>query len=307
MIAEANAPTPVRSMTGYARVRNATSAGELTVSLRSVNHRGLDLHFHQSPDLARYENAVRALLKRHLARGHVEVRLSLARKEPDAAIYNSALLSKYVALFRNAAAEFGLEAKPDLHALFAMPGVLHAATDENTGDASGNAFEGEVLGAVVACAAELNAFREREGRELCADIEREMRGIEQDTSEIAAIRHGALEQFHQRLEERLKALLVPGVPEARLAEEAAVLADRSDVQEELTRLEAHTQELRRILASGGETGKRLDFLLQEMNREANTLLSKTSGVGETGLGITRLGLALKTKIEKIREQALNLE
>lgn len=301
---------PIRSMTGYARVRNATSAGELTVSLRSVNHRGLDLHFHHPPELAVYENAIRTLLKRHLARGHVEVRLSIVRKESDAAVYNRDLLARYVSLFREASAEFGLDAKPDLNALFAMPGVLQAASEPPAAcepQAGGDAFEGEILGAVVACIADLNAYREREGRELCADIEREICGIEQDTLEIAGIRRDALAHFHQRLEERLKDLLAPGVSEARLAEEAALLADRSDVQEELTRLEAHTREMRRMLASGAETGKRLDFLLQEMNREANTLLSKTSGAGDTGLGITRLGLALKAKIEKIREQALNLE
>lgn len=295
---------PLRSMTGYARVRNATSAGELTVSLRSVNHRGLDLHFHHPPELAVYENAIRTLLKRHLARGHVEVRLSIVRKESDSALYNRDLLGRYVNLFREAAAEFGLDAKPDLNALFAMPGVLQAASEPQ---APGEAFEGEILGAVVSCIADLNSYREREGRELCADIEREIGGIEQDTREIAAIRGDALAHFHRRLEERLKDLLAPGIPETRLAEEAALLADRSDVQEELTRLDAHTRELRRILANGGEAGKRLDFLLQEMNREANTLLSKTSGAGDTGLGITRLGLALKAKIEKIREQALNLE
>jgi uncharacterized protein (TIGR00255 family) len=297
-------PAPIRSMTGFALIRGATSAGELTVSLRSVNHRGLDLHFHQPPELAIYENAIRTLLKEHLSRGHVEVRLSIERKRAESAALNRALLARYVNLFREASAEFGLELKPDLNVLLTMPGVLEASSEP---EAPGNAFEGEILSAVLACIAELNAYREREGRELCAGIEREIQGIEQDTGEIAAIRREALAHFHQRLQERLKELLASAVSDTRLAEEASLLADRSDVQEELTRLEVHTQELRRILAGGGETGKRLDFLLQEMNRETNTTLSKTSGIGEAGLTITRLGLALKAKIEKIREQALNLE
>ncbi|MGH9609694.1 MAG: YicC/YloC family endoribonuclease, partial [Bryobacteraceae bacterium] len=294
----------IRSMTGYALVRSATSAGELTVSLRSVNHRGLDLHFHQSPELAVHENAIRAILKRHIARGHVEVRLSLARKESEAASYNRALLARYVSLFREAVQEFQLETQPDVNALFGLPGVLEAASES---ESPGNAFEGELLGAVVACASELNAHREREGGELCAGIERELSGIEEDTRQVVDIRREALAHFHQRLQERLKELIGSTIAEGRLAEEAALLADRSDVQEELTRLEVHTGEVRRILASGGERGKRLDFLLQEMNRETNTMLSKTSGIGEAGLTITRLGLALKAKIEKIREQALNLE
>lgn len=295
---------PVRSMTGYALIRTSTSAGELTVSLRSVNHRGLDLHFHQPPELAIYENAIRALLKEHLARGHVEVRLVVERKCAESAHFNRDLLGRYVSLFREASAEFGLESRPDLNALFAMPGVLEAASEP---DAPGNTFEGEILGALAACVTELNVYREREARELCVGIEREIFGVGQDTREIETIRRAALAHFHQRLQERLKELLASAVSETRLAEEAALLADRSDVQEELTRLEVHTQELQRILAGGGETGKRLDFLLQEMNRETNTILSKTSGIGEAGLTITRLGLALKAKIEKIREQALNLE
>ena len=110
------------------------------------------------------------------------------------------------------------------------------------------------------------------------------------------------------LRERIAELLNgSGVPEARIAEEAALLADRSDIEEELTRLTVHTAELKRILDEGGEIGKRLDFLLQEMNREANTTLSKSSGAGEPALQITNLGLAIKANIEKIREQSLNLE
>ncbi len=125
---------------------------------------------------------------------------------------------------------------------------------------------------------------------------------------IARIRQGAVRHFQERLIQRLQDLLAEtGISEERLIEEAAMLADRSDIQEELTRLGVHTAELRHILNAGGEVGKRIDFLLQEMNRETNTILSKTSGVGETGLSVTNLALANKAHIEKIREQALNLE
>src|SRR5581483_1302868 len=121
----ARAAAPVRSMTGYALVRNRTSAGELTVALRSVNHRGLDLHFHHASDLAPFENAMRDLLKRHIDRGHIEIRLSLHREETAAASgCNSQLLKQYVALFRQLATELGLDAKPDLNTFFALPGVL---------------------------------------------------------------------------------------------------------------------------------------------------------------------------------------
>ena len=132
--------------------------------------------------------------------------------------------------------------------------------------------------------------------------------MEQQAAQIAAIRSEAVTQFQNRLRERLATLLGDsGISESRLIEEAALLADRSDIQEELTRLSVHAGELRRLLEEGGEVGKRLDFLLQEMNREANTALSKTSGIGETGLTITSLALAIKANIERMREQALNLE
>jgi uncharacterized protein (TIGR00255 family) len=300
------AAAPIRSMTGYALVRAATSAGELTVTLRSVNHRGLDLHFHPNGPLAQFENAMRSLLKQHLARGHIEIRLSLAPDvEAETVTYNRGLLKRYVVLFREACTEFEIESKPNLNTFFALPGVFDAAHQTKTVDAT---FESEVIAALAACVHELNAFREREGRELCCAVESEIAAIEEQTAQMGLIRAQALPHFRQRLGERLSDLLHDsGVSESRLAEEAALLADRSDIQEELARLTVHAEEARRLLRSGGEIGKRLDFLLQEMNRETNTVLAKTSGIGEAGLTITNLGLATKANIERIREQALNLE
>jgi uncharacterized protein (TIGR00255 family) len=298
---------PIRSMTGYALVRTATSAGELTISLKTVNHRGLDLHFHGSGELARFENAMRAVLKQNVARGHLEIRLSLARDgaAAQAAGYNRELLGRYVELFRQARNEFGLTGEPDLNVALTLPGVFDAAREATPVN---GALEAEIVAALTACVHELNAYREREGAELVAGLEAEMASIEERTREIAAIRSRAAEALYQRLRERLAELLSDSaLSQSRLAEEAALLADKSDVQEELTRLEVHAQELRRIFASGGEVGKRLDFLLQEMNRETNTVLSKTSGAGEIGLTVTNLALAVKANIERIREQALNLE
>jgi uncharacterized protein (TIGR00255 family) len=296
---------PIRSMTGYALVRTATSAGELTISLKTVNHRGLDLHFHGAGELARFENAMRAVLKQNVARGHLEIRVSLARDGSQAAGYNRDLVARYVELFRQARNEFGLAGEPDLNVAFALPGVFEAAREATPVDA---ALEAEIVAALTGCVRELNAYREREGAELVAGLEAEISAIEERTREIAAIRSQAVQALYQRLRERLAELLSDsGISQGRLTEEAALLADKSDVQEELTRLEVHAQELRRIFASGGEVGKRLDFLLQEMNRETNTVLSKTSGAGDIGLTVTNLALAVKANIERIREQALNLE
>jgi uncharacterized protein (TIGR00255 family) len=306
-MSEANASKqPVRSMTGYARIRRETPLGELTVSLRSVNHRGLDFHFFFNGEFAAFENAARSTLKQGIRRGHIEVRISLANPDgTNRTGYNRRVIADYVEAFRQAAAEFSLEGEPDLNAALRMPGAF---TAESEAAAIDSAFEPEVLAATAACVLELNAFREREGAQLRELLRTEIEAIRQQTRRMREIRSGALPHFQRRLTERLQELLgAAGIDPRRLAEEAALLTDRSDVEEELSRLEIHTAQLAELLDIGGEVGKRLDFLLQEMNRETNTVLSKTSGIGEAGLTLTDLALATKANIEKIREQSLNLE
>ena len=299
-------PVPIRSMTGFALVRRQTIAGELTISVRTVNHRGLDLHFHIGNELGVFENAMRTVLKQHLGRGHVEVRMSLQRdSEAQSGSYNRELLGRYLSSFKQACDDFELASKPDLNALLTMPGIFSGAAEPTSLD---GAFEAQVIEGLAACLNDLNAYREREARELCAGLEPEIRAIANASSDIERIRAEAIPHFHARLRQKLLALLgEAAISEARLVEEAALLADKSDVQEELVRLNVHADELRRAFGSGGEIGKRLDFLLQEMQRETNTILSKTSGMGEAGLMITNRALGIKANIEKIREQVLNLE
>jgi uncharacterized protein (TIGR00255 family) len=299
-------PLPIRSMTGYALVRQETSAGELTVSLRSVNHRGLDLHFYLATEFAPFENALRSLLKERLGRGHVEIRMSLVSEaQNDRSGYNRELLKRYLTAFRQADAEFGLHSKPDLNVLLGLPGIWESARDTKPLSPS---FAEEAVAVAGACVDELNSYRDREGRELQSAIVRELDALDESRLQIAAVRSDAVPQFAARLQERLRSLLGDQtLPPNRLIEEAAVLADRSDVQEELTRLEVHSRELRRMLDDGGEVGKCLDFLLQEINRETNTILSKSSALGDSGLTITNAGVQMKANIERMREQALNLE
>lgn len=303
---QTNGSAGVRSMTGFAQVRRETHLGELSVSLRSVNHRGLDLHFHLGSEFLQFESAMRAMLKERVVRGHVEIRASLNRVAGGNSLgYNSELLKSYVTAFRAAAAELQLDSKPDLNILLTLPGVAGGGTETATLDA---AFQPHLLEALGECIDNLNAVREREGNELRKALLTELLQIEQARVEIAGLRGEAVPYLLERLREKLNELLKgPGVSEARLAEEAALLAERSDVEEELTRLAIHTQELRRIVEVGGAVGKPLDFLLQELNRETNTTLSKSSGAGEPALKITNLGLGMKANIERIREQALNLE
>jgi uncharacterized protein (TIGR00255 family) len=292
-------------MTGFASERCRTSRGELSVSLRGVNHRGLDLHFHGGNELSVFENEMRALLKKNISRGHVEVRVALTREPAGEAPYNRDALARHIAAFRQASAEFGLNSEPDLNVLFTIPGIV---SESPALDGMPAGFLPELLEALERCALTLNRYREREGEALRNDIAKQTLEIEQWILQIAAIRDQARPHFEARLREKLSELLgASAVSESRLIEEAALLSDRSDIREEIVRLKAHTAELQRLLATGGEIGKRLDFLLQEMNREINTTLSKSANAGEPGLRITNIGLSIKANIERIREQGLNLE
>jgi uncharacterized protein (TIGR00255 family) len=165
-----------------------------------------------------------------------------------------------------------------------------------------------ILDALTEALTELNEFRSREGAAIAEEMQIHNKQVAACADSIEKIRSTAVSTFQARLNERLAELLKGvQIEPQRLAQEAAILVDRSDVGEELARLRIHSNQLAQLLDSGGEVGKKLDFLLQEMNREANTILSKTSGIGEIGLKITDLALGCKASIEKIREQSLNLE
>jgi uncharacterized protein (TIGR00255 family) len=185
-----------------------------------------------------------------------------------------------------------------------LPGIL-GGSDQLALDSTG---EAAILLALEEAVEMLNQFRAREGAELAALILEQNATIRAGSEEMQRIRAGAVPAFQKRLLEKLQELLGNTmIDPQRLAQEAALLADRGDIGEEISRLQIHSRQLDEILDSGGEVGKRLDFLLQELNRETNTILSKTSGLGDLGLRITELALASKAAIEKIREQALNLE
>ena len=296
---------PIRSMTGFARVLRSTPHGEISVSLKSVNHKGLDPHFHLEADLESFEGAMRAMLKKAVLRGHVDVRCSVVRSgDPAAGGLNTPLLHACLAAFRKAAREEGLDTQPDLNQLMRLPGMFGAGVEP----AADPGVERPLLAVFEEALEVLNVFRAREGAELAALIRDHNRTIAAGAGEMADIRSRAVPAFQNRLAERLNELLAnSALDPQRIAQEAALLADRSDIGEEISRLQIHSRQLDEILDAGGEVGKKLDFLLQEMNRETNTVLSKTNGIGELGLRITDLALAAKAGIEKIREQALNLE
>ncbi|HSW50535.1 MAG TPA: YicC/YloC family endoribonuclease [Bryobacteraceae bacterium] len=294
----------IRSMTGFARIRKTSEEGDVVVSVKSVNHRGLDLHIHIPEELDGFENSIRAVVRRHALRGHLQVRVAFTRKRPIACTLNRGLLEAYLAAFGQAAGELGVPAEPDLNAALSLPGMFREAADEEAGAATEQLLVLVVEEAMQA----LNEFRQREGAELVSDLKARAVSVSVAAARMEDLRAGVLPAFQARLNERLAALLGGvSIDPQRLAQEVALLADKSDISEELTRLKVHVAQLQTLLDSGGEVGKKLDFLLQEMGRETNTILSKTAGVGELGLGITDLALAAKAAIEKIREQSLNLE
>jgi uncharacterized protein (TIGR00255 family) len=284
----------VRSMTGFAMARKAIAQGEIVFSLKSVNHRGLDLQFHLPAELDAMEGELRAALKSRLARGH-------------APVLNRALLDTYMRAFREAAGIYRVEGQPDLNSALRVPGMLSASPAEAL-DALPEDVAKTALEAAAEAVAALNQVREREGAATADEIRQRCRNLGGLVVRMEEIRAGAAAAFHKRLSERLAELLRgAAIDPQRLAQEAALLADRSDIAEELARLRMHATQVEEMLQAGGEVGKRLDFLLQEMNREANTVLSKTGGLGELGLTITDLALTAKSEIDKIREQSLNLE
>jgi uncharacterized protein (TIGR00255 family) len=292
-------------MTGYARVRRSCEDYEIVVSVKTVNHRSLDLHFQGPSELDPLEQDLRAAVRRKLVRGHVEVRVGLTRAAAAGGLaLNRPLLASYVAAFRQAAGELGVEGTPDLNAAFRMPGMFGEGTEAELSPV----VRQTVTSMLDEALDQLNQFREREGREIASSMLRHNENIRRCAAELDDIRSRALPLLQARLNDRLRELLNATVADPqRLAQEVAILADRSDVSEEISRLEIHSDQLAQLLVGGGEIGKKLDFLLQEMNRETNTVLSKTTGIGEIGLRITELALAAKADIEKIREQSLNLE
>jgi uncharacterized protein (TIGR00255 family) len=295
----------IRSMTGFARVKRTIHDVDIVVSLKSVNHRGLDLHFHIGSDLDPFESAIRAAIKRHVGRGHLDIRISVAKAgAPTVLDVDLPRLENYLAAFRKAAELHGLRNEPDLNSAFRLSGMLA----EGGGLDLPADFEAPLVEAVEEALLMLNQFRSREGASLADVMLERNRAIAEGVELMETIRGRAFGAFQSRLKERLSELLNgAGLDPQRLAQEAALLADRSDVGEEIARLRIHSAQLGEILTKESDVGKKIDFLLQEMNRETNTILSKTFGIGESGLGITDLALAAKSDIDKIREQALNLE
>jgi uncharacterized protein (TIGR00255 family) len=296
----------VFSMTGFARVsvRISDTLG-YTLGLKSVNHRFLDLHLRLPSGTEPLEMQLRKALKEKLRRGHVEVTLSIDRGVKAEAQYDTEIIAAYISAFRSAAARHGLSGEPDLNAIFRLPGVLTG--DTRNSEEEMQTVEVSVIEQLDGLIASLNTMRAAEGEALANELRKGLKRLAEYVEQVAAFREDVQKVYFERLSQRISEMTAGSFDHERVLQEAAILVERSDVEEEIARMRTHIAHFESLLDEGGEIGKKLDFLLQEMNREANTLLSKTSGISGNGAKITEIGLGMKSEIEKAREQVQNLE
>ena len=291
-------------MTGFGRGAAAGENFSISVDLKTVNNRFLDVHLRASGDLSALENLIRRRIGEQLSRGRVDVNVAIDRTDEVGYEMNRPLIAGFIAAMRQMQQQFALAGEPDVNVLARLPGAFQPVRNGAPSEEMAAALERALDGAL----AELNQMRAREGEALAAEMRARLGEIERHVPLIEAVAGELVESYRARLQRRISELLardglqVVELDQGRLAQEVAYLADRSDITEELARLRSHISQFREIIGAGGETGKRLDFLLQELNREANTVLSKS-----TDLAIKEAALAIKAEVEKLREQVQNVE
>ena len=298
-------------MTGYSSARKEAGDFALSVSLKSTNHRFLDIRFRLPGVLESLEGELRRLVTDSVARGHLEISVSFDRLGGYVLQLNERLLEGYVAACEGLRQHFGAIAPPDPVALLHIPGMISTSGDELPAETL-ERVTAALGGLLQQALSEFNEMRTVEGRALESDLRARLERVKTLAAGVHEIALRVPELYRKRLEGRLRELLDPAPGSAalepgRLAQEVLYLASRSDITEELTRLGSHLDQATTLLDEGSEAGKKLDFLLQEMNREANTILSKTTDVPEAGAEVARQAIEMKTEIEKLREQAQNIE
>lgn len=293
---------PLKSMTGFARVDGSAGANRFAWELRSVNGRGLDLRLRLPTGYDAVEAAVRKKASDSLSRGNVTINLTLTRESSTQTFrINEDLLSALVALSQRYSGTPGIR-EASLDGLLAVRGVVDVV-EASPDEAEGKALEAELLNAFDRALADFQAARASEGVALSRILGDQVDEIARLVAEAEALPARAPEAIRDRLNEQLAQLLArDDIDPQRLAAEAALLATKADVREEIDRLKAHIQQARELLASDAAVGRRLDFLAQEFNRESNTLCSKSNDTA-----LTRIGLALKATVDQFKEQVQNVE
>lgn len=292
----------MKSMTGFGRGTASGDNFSVTVELKTVNNRFLDVSLKLASDLQAMETMIRRTITERLSRGRVDVNIQYDRTTEINYELNRPMISGFLAAMKEMQDEFGLSGEPDLNVVARLPNVLTPRKDEI--DAS---FIGGVEKALLAALDDLERMREKEGSMLKDELSSRLNEIEKRLPAIVSESAGVGDEYQQRLTKRITEMLAKSdtqieLDQARLAQEIAYIADRSDISEEIARLTTHIEHFRQIVTEEKEVGKRLDFLTQELNREANTITSKTNN-----MVVKENALQVKSEIEKIREQVQNVE
>lgn len=290
----------MKSMTGFGQGSAEGENFKVRIDIRSVNNRFLDVHMRLPQELASLEVTLKKQIQAALKRGRIDVTMSIEQTRQASFEINRPLVGGYLKALGELKNEFGLEGEPSLELIAKLPGALQASQDSGRLD---EFFVAGVVAAVSQALVSLTEMRLVEGQGLAAELKARLDNIEARLPliESEAARLPAI--YREKLIKRLQDMVSAGqVDEARLAQEAVMVVDRSDISEEITRLKSHISQVRDAIHLEDEVGKRLDFLLQEMNREANTILSKSSD-----LSISDAAIVIKTEVEKLREQAQNVE
>jgi len=290
-------------MTGFGRGTSNGDGYSVAVELKTVNNRFLDIHLRTGNELAGLEATIRRRIGERLTRGRVDVNINLDRTSEVSYEVNRPLVAGYIQAMRAMQEEFGLAGEPDVNVLARLPGALQASRN-----GVGEEVNGAIEKALSDALDDLQGMRESEGAALASEMRSLLDEIERHVPVIETLAGEQVVLYRSRVQKRIMELLardgleVVELDQGRLSQEVAYLADRSDITEEVARLRSHITQFRTIIDGGGEAGKRLDFLLQEFNREANTVLSKS-----TDLAIKESSLAIKAAVEKLREQVQNVE
>ena len=292
----------MKSMTGYGKGMVAGEDFSVSVDVKTVNNRFLDIHLRVGSELASVESSIKKRITSRLSRGRVDVTVSVERVAQIAYELNRPLIAGYVSALKQLQEDFNIAGELDINVIARIPGALQPAR---------NGIDERMIAAldqaVDQALDELEKMREQEGEALKNELRERVKKIEKLVPVIESSAAGLADAYRLRLQKRIGELLsrsgqVVEIDPIRLAQEVAYLADRSDVSEEMVRLRSHLSQFQEALDASGEAGKMLDFLLQELNREANTTLSKS-----TDLVIKEAGLAIKAEVEKLREQVQNVE
>ena len=292
----------MQSMTGYGRAFVEIDGRQMTVEVKSVNHRFLDIAFRMPRNLMFLEDAARKAVGAKLSRGHVDVFVTYRNLRTDARTVqvDEALFGAYADALRSLAELSGSGLRDDrtLMGIARMPDVMTVTEADEDQDA----VRALMLAALNEALDGLVAMRGREGETIRADLSGRVDAIERMTAAVEARYPETVEEYRQRLKSAVAELVDSGVDENRLLMEVAIMADRSAIAEEIVRLNSHVQQLRALLDATEPVGRRVDFIVQELNREVNTISSKSQDIP-----ITRLTVDMKAEIEKLREQVQNIE